>query len=161
VHLDQNRQTAEDNFAFLCFDHHDQYDSRSRQSKNSTADDVKGYRLILYAAVEHADRKWHCRALALRCLMSGREPSSHWRREGSAHGGIRALRGWQNAAGDVFEFTGGAVPTSVVGIIHTRIHRLTCRPRRLGISQHVHILQTCSAIAGKYARPALIGRGVA
>ena len=37
AHLDHNpNNNKEDNLAFLCFDHHDQYDSKTRQSKNLT-----------------------------------------------------------------------------------------------------------------------------
>ncbi len=41
AHLDHNpNNNKEDNLAFLCFDHHDQYDSKTRQSKNLTKFEV-------------------------------------------------------------------------------------------------------------------------
>ena len=44
AHLDGNRaNNAEDTLAFLCFDHHDEYDSKTSQSKGLTVID---YRLI-------------------------------------------------------------------------------------------------------------------
>jgi hypothetical protein len=45
AHLDHNpSNNAIDNLAFLCFDHHDQYDSRTKQSKGLTIKEVKRYR---------------------------------------------------------------------------------------------------------------------
>lgn len=50
AHLDQNPANGEDdNLAFLCLTHHDQFDSRTSQSKNLTATEVKTYRAQLYA----------------------------------------------------------------------------------------------------------------
>jgi len=40
------------NLAFLCFDHHDEYDGRTSQSKGFTVDEVKAYRSELYAQFE-------------------------------------------------------------------------------------------------------------
>lgn len=55
AHLDGNASnSAEDNLAFLCFDHHDQYDSTTRQSKNLTPLEVKHFRSELYAAIQLA-----------------------------------------------------------------------------------------------------------
>lgn len=55
AHLDQDSSNPiEDNLAFLCFDHHDQYDSKTRQSKNFTIDEVKRYRGELYKAIKLA-----------------------------------------------------------------------------------------------------------
>jgi hypothetical protein len=53
AHLDQNpaNSTAE-NLAFLCLEHHDQYDTRTSQSKGLTLREVKAYRTELYQAVE-------------------------------------------------------------------------------------------------------------
>ncbi len=49
AHLDKNNQNdAEENLAFLCLTHHDQYDSITRQSKNFTIGEVKHYRVRLY-----------------------------------------------------------------------------------------------------------------
>ena len=45
AHLDKNNQNNhEDNLAFLCLDHHDEYDSRSSQRKNLTQNEVKEFR---------------------------------------------------------------------------------------------------------------------
>lgn len=52
AHLDGNSSNdSEDNLAFLCFDHHDQYDSKTRQSKNFTTLEVKHFRAELIEAV--------------------------------------------------------------------------------------------------------------
>lgn len=53
AHLDKNSANpAEDNLAFMCFVHHDQYDSTTRQSKNLTVKEVKVYRDELYEDIE-------------------------------------------------------------------------------------------------------------
>ncbi|NWK94690.1 hypothetical protein DM806_03215 [Sphingobium lactosutens] len=45
AHLDKNNaNSAEDNLAFLCFAHHDEYDSISSQRKNLTIGEVKAFR---------------------------------------------------------------------------------------------------------------------
>lgn len=52
AHLDGNASNnVEDNLAFLCFDHHDQYDSSTRQSKNFTPLEVKHFRAELHTAI--------------------------------------------------------------------------------------------------------------
>ena len=49
AHIDQNNQNAaRDNLAFLCLDHHDELDSRTKQSKGLTSAEVKKYRDELY-----------------------------------------------------------------------------------------------------------------
>lgn len=49
AHLDRDRtNNAEDNLAFLCLDHHDEYDSKTSQSKGLTEQEVKVYREQLY-----------------------------------------------------------------------------------------------------------------
>jgi hypothetical protein len=54
AHLDQNNaNNAEENLAFLCLDHHDEYDSSTRQRKGLTQAEVKAYRSELY---EHLGR---------------------------------------------------------------------------------------------------------
>lgn len=53
AHLDQKPENnAIDNLAWLCLDHHDEYDSRTSQSKGLTIGEVKQYRDKLYEAVE-------------------------------------------------------------------------------------------------------------
>ena len=55
AHLDgDSSNNTEDNLAFLCFDHHDQYDSSTRQSKNFTPLEVKHFRAELHAAIQLA-----------------------------------------------------------------------------------------------------------
>ena len=45
AHLDKdNSNNSYENLAFLCFEHHDQYDSKTSQSKNFTIKEVKRYR---------------------------------------------------------------------------------------------------------------------
>jgi hypothetical protein len=52
AHLDHDpSNAAADNLAFLCLDHHDQYDSRTSQSKGLTIEEVKQYRTELLAFV--------------------------------------------------------------------------------------------------------------
>jgi hypothetical protein len=53
AHLDGDpANNHPDNLAYLCFDHHDQYDSRTRQSKGLTIDEVKTYRAQLYELLD-------------------------------------------------------------------------------------------------------------
>lgn len=52
AHLDQDASNnSPDNLAFLCLDHHDQYDSRPSQAKGLTIEEVKRYRTELLAFV--------------------------------------------------------------------------------------------------------------
>src|SRR3989442_4895241 len=52
AHLDQDASNnSPDNLAFLCLDHHDQYDSRPSQTKGLTIEEVKRYRTELLAFV--------------------------------------------------------------------------------------------------------------
>lgn len=49
AHLDKdNTNSAIDNLCFLCFHHHDEYDSKSSQRKNFTIHEVKKFREELY-----------------------------------------------------------------------------------------------------------------
>jgi hypothetical protein len=49
AHLDRNSANASlENLVFLCFDHHDRYDSSTRQSKGLTTTEVIRYRAKLY-----------------------------------------------------------------------------------------------------------------
>jgi hypothetical protein len=51
--LDRNpANCAEDNLAFLCLPHHDDYDTKRRQTKNLTEHEVKTARDRLYAFIE-------------------------------------------------------------------------------------------------------------
>src|ERR1700730_7138429 len=50
AHLDQDRtNSSEDNLAFLCLEHHDQFDSKTSQSKNLTRVELERYRAELYS----------------------------------------------------------------------------------------------------------------
>lgn len=52
AHLDRDASNSQPgNLAFLCLKHHDQYDSRTSQSKGLTLEEVKGYRGQLAAFV--------------------------------------------------------------------------------------------------------------
>ncbi len=52
AHLDQDASNdSPDNLAFLCLDHHDQFDSRTSQAKGLTIEEVKRYRTELLAFV--------------------------------------------------------------------------------------------------------------
>jgi hypothetical protein len=53
AHLDRNpMDSSVDNLMFLCLEHHDQYDTRTSQSKGWTAKEAKYYRTLLYEAIE-------------------------------------------------------------------------------------------------------------
>lgn len=55
AHLDKNNANGiESNLAFLCFDHHDEYDSVTSQRKNLTAGEVKEFRSELYRTINKA-----------------------------------------------------------------------------------------------------------
>jgi len=52
AHLDHDASNnTPDNLVFLCFDHHDQYDSTTRQSKNITKDEILVFRQELTEAL--------------------------------------------------------------------------------------------------------------
>lgn len=54
AHLDHNpSNNTPDNLAFLCLEHHDQYDSKTSQSKGLTIDELKRYRTELLASFHH------------------------------------------------------------------------------------------------------------
>lgn len=55
AHLDQDPSNhKEANLAFLCFDHHDAYDSKTSQRKNFTVGEIKEFRHELYATINTA-----------------------------------------------------------------------------------------------------------
>ncbi|MGV3525426.1 MAG: hypothetical protein ACO1RX_14440 [Candidatus Sericytochromatia bacterium] len=57
AHINQNpNDNSMDNLIFLCFDHHDEYDSTTRQSKNITASELKVYRKQLFKELKLL---WH------------------------------------------------------------------------------------------------------
>lgn len=52
THLDHNPSNSDfDNLAWMCLNHHDEYDSRTSQSKGMKIDEAKKYRDILYTKV--------------------------------------------------------------------------------------------------------------
>jgi hypothetical protein len=52
AHLDRDRtNSAEDNLAYMCLDHHSLFDSKTKQHKNYTAHEVKAARAKLYQLV--------------------------------------------------------------------------------------------------------------
>jgi hypothetical protein len=55
AHIDRkNTNNVEDNLIFLCFIHHDEYDSRASQRKGLTAGELKKFRSELYASIDKA-----------------------------------------------------------------------------------------------------------
>lgn len=58
AHLDKNPNNSTfDNLAFLCLNHHDEYDSVKSQSKGFRIDEVKQYRSQLYSRVHEEVHK--------------------------------------------------------------------------------------------------------
>lgn len=58
AHLDGDPSNDnEDNLAFLCLDHHDEYDSKTSQSKGITIEEIKQYRNELYSTFQNAQNK--------------------------------------------------------------------------------------------------------
>jgi hypothetical protein len=58
AHLDRDAANPSfDNLVFLCLAHHDQFDSRTSQSKGLTSDEVRRFRQELATAIEHAWRE--------------------------------------------------------------------------------------------------------
>ena len=56
AHIDQDSSNAsEENLVFLCFDHHDEYDSTTRQSKGLTEGEVRRFKETL---LEEVLRQW-------------------------------------------------------------------------------------------------------
>ncbi|HYW07162.1 MAG TPA: hypothetical protein VE913_09415, partial [Longimicrobium sp.] len=55
AHLDHDASNnAPDNLAYLCLEHHDQYDTRPSQSKGLTVNEVKRYRTELLAFLDRS-----------------------------------------------------------------------------------------------------------
>ena len=56
AHLDRDSSNnAADNLVFLCMDHHDEYDSTTRQSKGLTKTEIEQYR---HELLEELERQW-------------------------------------------------------------------------------------------------------
>ncbi len=98
AHLDGDSSNNQlDNLAYLCIPHHDQYDSRTSQSKGLTVDEVKAYREQLY------------KALALSAPDSDKAPASTEISRIAQIGNpiIRILRGVR--ASRIFQLGGGRI----------------------------------------------------
>lgn len=53
AHIDRNHaNSGAENLAYLCLSHHDEYDSRTSQSKNFTERELRAYRNRLYDAIQ-------------------------------------------------------------------------------------------------------------
>jgi hypothetical protein len=66
AHLDQNPENAdEQNLVFLCYDHHDEYDSRTSTSKGLREGEVRKWRDELYREMEYRFRTVQSRALTI------------------------------------------------------------------------------------------------
>lgn len=67
AHLDQKSDNpTEGNLAFLCFDHHDEYDGVPRLSKGLRESEVRHWRDELYREMEHRFRSFKKRGFELR-----------------------------------------------------------------------------------------------
>jgi hypothetical protein len=72
AHLDGNpTNNKPDNLAFLCLEHHDEYDSRARQSKGLTRAEVTHYREELCARIRRD-------GIAILEPNTARSPSNEW-----------------------------------------------------------------------------------
>lgn len=76
AHLDKNNSNnSYDNLSFLCFEHHDQYDSKTSQSKNFTIKEVKRYR------EELKENFLSIQKPSANPITSDKKPSSDFRKE--------------------------------------------------------------------------------
>src|SRR6266404_8805058 len=67
AHLDGDHEnSAEGNLAFLCFDHHDEYDSTTRISKGLREKEVRRWRDELYKEMQYRFRTIKTRSLDLK-----------------------------------------------------------------------------------------------
>src|SRR5690348_12343284 len=67
AHLDgDNENAAEDNLAFLCFDHHDDFDGTTRLAKGLRQDEVRHWRDELYKEMEYRFRTSRKRDIELK-----------------------------------------------------------------------------------------------
>ena len=67
AHLDQDAANDSiDNLAFLCFDHHDEYDSRTNVSKGLQQSEVTQWRDELYKEIEYRFRSVRARKVELK-----------------------------------------------------------------------------------------------
>ncbi|TWU27554.1 hypothetical protein [Bythopirellula polymerisocia] len=67
AHLDQDPSNSSfENLAFLCFDHHDEYDGKTKQAKGLKESEVTKWRDELYKEMEYRFRSVKARKLELR-----------------------------------------------------------------------------------------------
>lgn len=59
AHIDRNpANSEEDNIAYLCFKHHDQYDAKHSQSKGFTIEELRNYKKCLYKELGTTEARW-------------------------------------------------------------------------------------------------------
>ena len=69
AHLDGDHEnSAEENLAFLCFEHHDEYDSTTRLSKGLREKEVKRWRDELYREMQYRFKTIKVKSLQLRLV---------------------------------------------------------------------------------------------
>lgn len=79
AHLDHDPANNDsDNLAFLCFDHHDWYDTQPSQSKRLTLQEVRHFRRELHEVIE---QEWRKPTLLPSHLPSTAEVTGHYIRE--------------------------------------------------------------------------------
>ena len=79
AHLDHDPANDKpDNLAFLCLEHHDQYDSTTSQSKSLQIGEVKAYREQLYQFLDSSNQDSQSagptRCVDYKCWRSHRKP---------------------------------------------------------------------------------------
>lgn len=78
AHLDGNNENAsEDDLVFLCFDHHDEYDSIPRLSKGLREQEVRKWREELYKEMEYrfrTVREHSCEVVMIRLVRTFEDP---------------------------------------------------------------------------------------
>ena len=105
AHLDQNYESPdEDNLVFLCYDHHDEYDSRTSTSKGLREGEVRKWRDELYREMEYRFRTVRLRELRLsvrKLVLVGIDGhlKLHFRLTNSGETEIRARDGCHPPAG--------------------------------------------------------------
>ena len=56
AHIDHDRSNSrEENLAYLCMDHHDEFDSKTSQAKGLTESELREYKKRLLGAIERGD----------------------------------------------------------------------------------------------------------
>ena len=69
AHIDHQRNNnIESNLAFLCFFHHDEYDSKKSQSKGITVAELRHAKKVLYEALQ---QQFHSESVCLRVTVEG------------------------------------------------------------------------------------------